>query len=224
MQSGRRDRGGLGEWNQAQCGPCGECSGHFSNPRTWTVPDICVVLLPQILCTGQTPQSSLLSSLSPKPILPSGFVKVLNTLQISDPALPHVFAIGDVADSGAPKTARAAFSQVDLVQANILIMIRAEQSGEKEPTLEHYQPPAGGIHLSLGLVSVTDDAPKCVRRGQQLTYHEILVHLQKESVKFFNPTTPGETPRLIVEEDGTPDMGAGRMWANLAAPTSDYHI
>lgn len=60
----------------------------------------------QIVCTGQVPQSGLLQTLSPSSINEAGFIRVRDTLQVQDPALPNVFAIGDVADTGAAKAAR----------------------------------------------------------------------------------------------------------------------
>jgi apoptosis-inducing factor 2 len=59
-----------------------------------------------IVCTGQTPQSGLLASLSPSSINESAFIRVRDTLQVQDAALDNVFAIGDVADTGAAKAAR----------------------------------------------------------------------------------------------------------------------
>ena len=60
----------------------------------------------QVISTGQTPQSALLSTLSPSSIKDNGFIKTLKTLQIDDPAYPNIFALGDVADTGAHKAAR----------------------------------------------------------------------------------------------------------------------
>jgi NADH dehydrogenase FAD-containing subunit len=60
----------------------------------------------QIVCTGMVPQSSILQSLSPQSIDGSGFIRTLRTLQISDALHPNVFAIGDVADTGAHKAAK----------------------------------------------------------------------------------------------------------------------
>lgn len=59
-----------------------------------------------IVCTGQVPQSDILSTVAPGVINEKGFVKVRRTLQVDDVALPHVFALGDVADTGAHKAAR----------------------------------------------------------------------------------------------------------------------
>lgn len=59
-----------------------------------------------IICTGQTPQSEIIKTLSPDVVDQSGFIKTKPTLQIADEELPNVFAVGDVAASGAPKAAR----------------------------------------------------------------------------------------------------------------------
>jgi apoptosis-inducing factor 2 len=60
----------------------------------------------QIVCTGQIPQSSILKSLAPQSIKQDGFIQTLKTLQISDERYPNIFAIGDVADTGAHKAAK----------------------------------------------------------------------------------------------------------------------
>ena len=59
-----------------------------------------------IICTGQTPQSEIVKTLAPDVIDKGGFIKMKATLQVDDDSLPHVFAVGDVAASGAPKAAR----------------------------------------------------------------------------------------------------------------------
>lgn len=59
-----------------------------------------------IICTGQTPHSEIMKTLSAEVVDQSGFIRTKPTLQIADDKLPHVFAVGDVAASGAPKAAR----------------------------------------------------------------------------------------------------------------------
>ncbi|EMC93590.1 hypothetical protein BAUCODRAFT_26843 [Baudoinia panamericana UAMH 10762] len=98
-----------------------------------------------IICTGQIPQSDILRTLSPSSINERRFIKVLPTLQISDHDHPNVFALGDIADTGAHKAARPGMGQAALVARNIMHLIK------KEP-LEDYaasDPPA--IHMSLGI-------------------------------------------------------------------------
>ncbi|RFU31698.1 hypothetical protein B7463_g4655, partial [Scytalidium lignicola] len=98
-----------------------------------------------IICTGQIPQSSLLQSLSPESIDKNGFIRTLKTLQISNAKYPNIFAIGDVADTGAHKAARPGAKQAELVAKNI-------QHLQNQEPLEDYDatdPPA--IHLTLGI-------------------------------------------------------------------------
>jgi hypothetical protein len=74
-------------------------------------------------------------------------VRVHRTLQISDTKFPHIFAVGDVADTGAHKAARPAIRQAPVVVENI------QHLADNEP-LENYEVAEGpSIHLSLGLVS-----------------------------------------------------------------------
>lgn len=107
---------------------------------------------PKIPCTGQAPNSELVANLSPGAISPrSGHVRVRPTLQIDAPVggLDHLFAVGDVADTGGPKMGRAAVAQVQVVADNILAMV----SGS--PPRRVYTPHRaveGSIHLTLGMV------------------------------------------------------------------------
>ncbi|KKY27571.1 putative amid-like nadh [Phaeomoniella chlamydospora] len=98
-----------------------------------------------IICTGMTPQSTLLESLSPASIGEDGFIKTLKTLQIGDTMHPNIFAVGDVAATGAHKAARPGGRQAEIVTNNIDHLLNDEP-------LEQYDvmdPPA--IHLSLGI-------------------------------------------------------------------------
>ncbi|KAI1272181.1 hypothetical protein F5Y07DRAFT_310888 [Xylaria sp. FL0933] len=103
-----------------------------------------------IPATGQTPNTEFLSTLPASSadslINPAnGFVRVKPTLQLQDPGYPHLFAVGDIADSGAHKAARPGAAQAQVVAKNILDMVEGRQpSGEIEVN------PAA-IHLTLGL-------------------------------------------------------------------------
>ena len=57
----------------------------------------------QIACTGYTPRSELIQTISPSSIDEWGYIKVRPTLQIADRELSNVFAAGDIADTGATK-------------------------------------------------------------------------------------------------------------------------
>ncbi|KAF8517285.1 FAD/NAD-P-binding domain-containing protein [Hysterangium stoloniferum] len=101
-----------------------------------------------IISIGQTPQSSILEALSPTSIKPNRFISVKPTLQISDPDYPNIFAVGDIADSGANKAARPGIAQAKMAANNIVRLI--EGKGEE---LETYEPGNAAIHLTLGVKS-----------------------------------------------------------------------
>lgn len=73
---------------------------------------------------------------------------VKKTLQLANDAYSNIFALGDVAETGAPKMARAGMMQAEIVSANIVAMIHGRK-------LNQYMPNAieGLLKLSLGLVS-----------------------------------------------------------------------
>lgn len=110
--------------------------------------------LKQVPCTGQRPNSSLLQDLAPESISKqTGHILVNETLQICDPdgqtSHPRVFALGDVADTGGPKMARAAMMQGEVVVDNILGMIKTRKAKAT------YRPKfdlEGSIKLTLGIV------------------------------------------------------------------------
>ncbi|TFY78374.1 hypothetical protein EWM64_g5640 [Hericium alpestre] len=108
-----------------------------------------------IMATGQTPNSAPLRTLAPGAITPAGYISVLRTLQLTDPAYPRVFALGDVADTTHHKAARPAEHQAVVVAENI----RRLADGKGKP-LEKYKDQSRGIHLSLGIKrSVFFDSP-----------------------------------------------------------------
>ncbi|KAF2966581.1 hypothetical protein GQX73_g6958 [Xylaria multiplex] len=103
-----------------------------------------------ILATGQMPNTQFFSTLpasSEDSLLnpTNGFIRVRPTLQLQDPSYPHLFAVGDVADSGAHKAARPGVNQAQVVAKNILDLVEGREPSEKI----EITPP--GIHLSLGL-------------------------------------------------------------------------
>ncbi|PRP89533.1 hypothetical protein PROFUN_00797 [Planoprotostelium fungivorum] len=80
-----------------------------------------------ITCTGQKYNSSLLSSLSPSSVHPSNdSVLVRDTLQLADEIFSNVYAVGDVADTGAPKTGNAGYWQAETAARNVIRSIREE--------------------------------------------------------------------------------------------------
>lgn len=106
----------------------------------------------QIPCTGQRPNSSVVSNLSPELISrDSSHILVRTTLQIADERFPNIFAAGDVAASGGPKMARAGYMQSIVVADNIMSLIKGKSN------LKVYKPMRwleGSIKLTLGKVSL----------------------------------------------------------------------
>ncbi|KAK7033393.1 FAD/NAD(P)-binding domain-containing protein [Favolaschia claudopus] len=98
-----------------------------------------------VSCIGGTPLSSPLLALSPTSVDPkSKLIRVKPTLQIVDPLFPRIFAIGDVAETGAHNAAGPAHRQAEVAARNIARMIAGES-----PTI--YVPAIHKIRLSLGL-------------------------------------------------------------------------
>lgn len=105
-----------------------------------------------LLCTGQTPRSDLLTSFAPTAITADGFIDVRPTMQIhpSSPSSqlePKIFALGDIANSGAGKSVRSAMGQIDVIKSNILSLINPKPNHQ----LAQFVPGPSAIHLSLGL-------------------------------------------------------------------------
>lgn len=118
-----------------------------------------------IRATGQTPNNQLLAKLpasSPDSIInpDNGFIRVKPTMQFLDPQYPNMFAVGDIADTGAHKAARPGAGQAAVVAKNIAAIIAGLQ-----PTDKIEINPAG-IHMTLGMVSARATLlawPRCRR-------------------------------------------------------------
>ena len=105
-----------------------------------------------ILATGQQPNNLLVANLgssssgqsiiNPK----NGFIRVRPTLQLADSMYDHLFAVGDIADTGLHKAARPGVAQARVAAQNILALLEGRLPGEEFPVL----PPA--IHITLGMV------------------------------------------------------------------------
>jgi NADH dehydrogenase FAD-containing subunit len=107
-----------------------------------------------ILATGQTPNNKLVADLEPStPEGPSvinpdnGFIRVRPTMQFLDEKYSNLFAVGDIADTGAQKAARPGAAQAAVVAKNIQALIEG-----KKPEEEFIKGP-GAIHITLGMVS-----------------------------------------------------------------------
>lgn len=139
----------------------------------------------QVIATGQTPQSELIRALSPESVDEAGFVRVQRTLQISDNRFPNIFAVGDVADTGAHKAARPALRQAPVVVENIEHLVKKE-------SLEVYDVVDGpSIHLTLGIVSLVSCCSVMM-----------LTSLQTKNIKFINSPGGAPEPKVIWADDG----------------------
>ncbi|KAE8383475.1 hypothetical protein BDV26DRAFT_287661 [Aspergillus bertholletiae] len=138
-------------------------------------------------CTGQRPNSSVLSSLLPEAISKeTSRILVRPTLQVltSDPNT-HIFAFGDVADHGGPHMARAGWMQAGVVLENLLTMI----NGQTPSRL--YTPNIfieGAIKLTLG------------------KKHHVIYATEADG-----------SDVLVPARDGKLDLGIERAWGQFGA-------
>lgn len=106
-----------------------------------------------ILATGQTPNNHLIRDLAPSANEPltnpdNGFIRIRPTMQFRDCEYPHLFAVGDIADTGLRKAARPGSAQAAVVARNIQALIEGRSPEEAFPRM-----PAA-IHLTLGMASI----------------------------------------------------------------------
>ncbi|ORY66179.1 uncharacterized protein BCR38DRAFT_483830 [Pseudomassariella vexata] len=108
-----------------------------------------------IQATGQIPNNQflnqLLESSAPNSLINpnNGFIRVKPTLQFQNPEYSHLYAVGDIADTGAHKAARPGAAQAAVAAKNIAAMIAGKEPAE---TIVIGSP---GIHLTLGLTKNT---------------------------------------------------------------------
>ena len=107
-----------------------------------------------ILATGQKPNNSLIADLDlavPGSVInpANGFIRVRPTLQFLDEKYSSLFAVGDIADTGAHKAARPGVAQAAVLAKNVQALIEGRQPEEAFVR----GPPA--IHLTLGMVTNT---------------------------------------------------------------------
>ncbi|RMZ80925.1 hypothetical protein DV737_g2721, partial [Chaetothyriales sp. CBS 132003] len=103
-----------------------------------------------ILATGQKPNNDLVANLATKDkaslINPAnGMIRVRATLQVDDERYDNIFAVGDIADTGAHKAARPGIAQAEVVVKNVMALIQ-----DQKPQARFEVAPAA-IHMTLGL-------------------------------------------------------------------------
>ena len=106
-----------------------------------------------IMATGQTPNNGLVKDLPPSSDVSllnpdNGFIRIRPTMQFQDQSYPHLFAVGDIADTGVRKAARPGAAQAAVVANNIQALIEGRTPEESFPRI-----PAA-IHITLGMVSL----------------------------------------------------------------------
>ncbi|KAJ3537521.1 hypothetical protein NMY22_g5553 [Coprinellus aureogranulatus] len=113
-----------------------------------------------LMCTGQTPNTAILSAMEPSTINPSnGLAHVNRAMQVRSEAVSsnglakhtyeNIFAIGDSADAfGATKSGRSSWFQGEIAAKNIVKLVN-----KADEALEEYVPEAPMIKVSLGFVS-----------------------------------------------------------------------
>ncbi|KAJ6515737.1 FAD/NAD-P-binding domain-containing protein [Mycena sanguinolenta] len=154
-----------------------------------------------ISCVGAAPLSAPIESLSPSVIDESKFVRVKPTLQVKDDRYPNVFAIGDVAATGATKNARSGAAQVQVAVANIKKMIAGGSATEE------YVPTPHAIHMSTGLWSWILFRESASPEGKPSVEHQDLTDIKG--------TAKGDESMF---------MGSLRHWATRAPGVTNYDL
>ncbi|KAJ7929931.1 FAD/NAD-P-binding domain-containing protein [Mycena leptocephala] len=154
-----------------------------------------------IACMGAVPLSGPIESLSPALIDKNKFILVKPTLQIKDDRYPKVFAIGDVAATGANKNARSGHVQAQVAATNIKNLIKGGSATEE------YVPSPLAIHMSTGLWS-------------WILFKDPTSPEDKPYVELQDTTQYKGTP----EGDIRWEMGSARFWGLRAPGVTDYHL
>ncbi|KAK0190095.1 hypothetical protein F5146DRAFT_651446 [Armillaria mellea] len=152
----------------------------------------------EIVCIGAVPLSAPLLALSPSSVDPqTKYIKVKPTLQIADSNFPNVFAVGDVADTGAHKAARPGMSQAKVASNNIEMLIKGKTSD-----LQTYHADTPGIGLSLGFHSKVRFRNPSTPDGEPSW---------RQALKLF-------------KTKGSMDAGCRKVWDRRAPGVKDYDL
>ncbi|KXG51742.1 Pyridine nucleotide-disulfide oxidoreductase, class-II [Penicillium griseofulvum] len=117
-----------------------------------------------ILATGQTPNSQLVTDLKSSRLdgeavinPDNGFIRVRPTMQFLDEQYSNMFAVGDIADTGAQKAARPGSAQAAVVAKNIQALIEGRAA---EDTFKHnviFRNPNAAESQTEPWINVKDD-------------------------------------------------------------------
>ncbi|KAI9002021.1 hypothetical protein BC832DRAFT_562005 [Gaertneriomyces semiglobifer] len=146
----------------------------------------------QILCTGMTPNSEVLATLSPASVNPHNkLVKIKPTFQIADESYPNVFAGGDVTDCDDIKTGLSAFWHAEVIVQNLLKLVAGE----------------------------TDNTNLAVRKP---VVPQIILYLGKAyavtQLKFFGMVLTLKLGPFFTKRFLTENLGAARVWEWCGTP------
>ncbi|KAF5337990.1 hypothetical protein D9758_014319 [Tetrapyrgos nigripes] len=212
-----------------------------------------------ILCTGPIPLSSPLRTLSPQSINPhTKYIRVKPTLQICSATgaveFPNVFAIGDVADTGAHKAAKPGGVQAEVAARNIEKMIRAKttkafkekigfggrlaslRASASMETLrtEDSSDTQDSVDSEATLVNDVVEEDQVKLELEEYMRNTPGIHLGLgigKGVLFYNPPPQtkfdNEPPRPDIkwDEPGKPlEINCGRLWALRAPGVQDFHL
>ncbi|TMW57549.1 hypothetical protein Poli38472_003474 [Pythium oligandrum] len=101
----------------------------------------------QLLCSGFNPLSELMRAMDESLVDDNGRVRVNASLQLDASKYPHIFALGDLNNHPAPKSAGSAYRQGEFVAKELMAFIRNKQH---EVTRVFPCPSTQSITLSLG--------------------------------------------------------------------------
>jgi len=167
-----------------------------------------------LACTGQNPNSSILSQFSPSSIcVATGRILVEPNLLISsdqktDNRTTNMYALGDVAETEGPKMARAGGFQAEVVRNNIIASIQGKRLVDYKPTALE-----GAIKLSLGKVwhsFFTLQHYLAMRKCWLVVQDKCVMYMQDQSRDY-----------LIPGKAGSIDLEVAKTWKMFGADMNE---
>ncbi len=177
---------------------------------------IAILMLFQIVCIGAVPLSAPLLALSPSSVDPqTKYIKVKPTLQIADSNYANVFAIGDVADTGAHKAARPGMSQAKVASHNIEMLIKG-----KTRICRQYHADTPGIGLIVGICEfiAVDRFPGTYETIASIRKSDSGIRLRLMVNRLGDRLSSRSRPRVIWTQV------VGKWWDRRAPGVKDYDL
>ncbi|ORZ36835.1 hypothetical protein BCR44DRAFT_49605 [Catenaria anguillulae PL171] len=104
-----------------------------------------------MMCTGMRPNSEALATLTTAPLDKSGYINVLDTMQVADAAFPNIFAIGNVAATDDVKMGYTAWRHGALALTNIIKLIEGKNKDGAAVELEKRERATPQMMLYMGM-------------------------------------------------------------------------